>query len=247
MPSTAKECFEQGIELKNKQQSSQAISLFSEAIKLDSAFTEAYYEKSKLLSLSSDWNGVITNCSKVISLSPDNQEAYYLRGLAKLMKKDYEAAIVDLNMSAGMAPSKNELIELKKVTGMVVPPGELTLLDMNLSYGGGSDCRGNYMPYNNTIQLLLLVNPGDSAVEIDKIYMNPPIEGKGELTSPIRNFDTLGLQYLVTCFSSSNPPSSIPTVRIGFKPKNSLVYKKSNEISTAEITVEPGNLICPPN
>jgi len=43
IPTTAKECYEQGIELKNKQQSSQAILLFSEAIKLDPAFKEAYY------------------------------------------------------------------------------------------------------------------------------------------------------------------------------------------------------------
>lgn len=206
-----------------------------------------YYEKSKLSAQSSDWNGVITNSSKAISLSPENQEAYYLRGLAKLMKKDYNAAIIDLNMSSGMAPPKNELIELKKITGMVVPPGELILLYMNLSCGGGSDCRGNYMPYNNTIQLQLLVNPGNSAIEVNRIYMNPPIEGKGELPSPVKYFDTLGLQYLVTCFSSANPPSTVPTVNIGFKDKNSLVFKKSNEVSTAEITIEPGDLICPTN
>ena len=103
------------------------------------------------------------------------------------------------------------------------------------------------MPYNNALQLQLLVNPGDSGVEVNKIYINPAIEGKAEINSPIRYFSSLGLQYLVTCLSSANPPTSAPTVTIGFKSKNSLVYKKSNEIGAAEITVVPSDLICPTN
>jgi tetratricopeptide (TPR) repeat protein len=246
IPATAKECYEQGIDLKGKQ-SAQALLLFSEAVKLDPGFTDAYYEKSKLLAQSNDWDGVISNSSKAISLNPNISEAYYLRGLAQTMKKHYDAAIIDLNMAANMETSKNEMTELKKVTNLIIPPGELILLHMDLSCGGGRDCRGNYMPYNNTLQLQLLVNPGDSAVEVNKIYISPPIEGRGELTSPIRYFDSLGLQYLVTCLSSANPPPSVPTVSIGFKSKNNLVFKKSNEISTAEITMEPGDLICPTN
>ena len=128
MPATAKERYAQGVELKLEKQSSLALLSFSEAIKLDPGFTEAYYEKSKLLSQNGDWDGVIANCNKAILLSPDKSEAYYVRGLAQTMKKQYDAAIVDLNIAVGMAPSKNEMIELKRVTDLIIPPGELILL-----------------------------------------------------------------------------------------------------------------------
>jgi tetratricopeptide (TPR) repeat protein len=244
-PTTSKEYYERGIKLKDKQQFAQALLAFSKAIELDSNYAEAYYERSKLVAYEGEWDKTIGNCNKAISFNANYLEAYYIRGLARMKKTLYDGAIADLNMAIGMETSKKEMDELKKVTNLIIPPGELILLYMRLSCGGGRDCRGNYMPYNNTLQLQLFINPGDSRVEIDKIYLDPPVGGKAEINSPIRYFDSLGLQYLVTCISSAYPTTSAPTCRIDYKSKSGLVYKKSNEVSNAKIIVEPSELICP--
>ncbi|MFC1905178.1 tetratricopeptide repeat protein [Chloroflexota bacterium] len=248
IPTSSKEWYQRGIELKDKQQSAHQILIaFDTAVKLNPSYEEAYYELSKLFANDGDWDSTIANCSKAISLNANYLEAYYIRGLARMKKKLYDGAIADLNMAIGMEPSKKEMGDLLKVTNLIIPPGELILLHMQFTVGGGRDCRGNYMPYNNTLQLQLFVNPGDSRVGIDKIYLDPPIGGKVEINSPIRYFDNLGLQYLVSCISSEYPATLAPTCRIDYKSRSSLTYKKSNEISNAEIIVEPSELICPTN
>lgn len=247
IPDTPQGCYERGIELKNKQQSALALLAFAKAIKLDPNYAEAYYELSKLLPYEGEWDKTIANCSRAISLKPNYPEAYYMRGLARMIKKQYDTAILDLNMAVEMEPSKQERSELKKVTNLIIPPGELILLHTQLSVGGGRDCRGNYMPYNNSVQIQLFVNPVDAGVEVDKIYLNPPLGGKSEINSPIRYFNNLGLQYLVICISSESPPTSAPSCKIDYKSKSSSVYKKSNEISNAKIIVEPSELVCPTN
>jgi len=246
-PITAKEYYSRGIELKDKQQLDQAFSAFSSVVKLDPDYTEAYYELGKVAFYQADWDKTIMNCSKAISLNPVYLEAYYIRGLARMKKSLYNDAIADLNVAIGMEVSKKEMSELKKVTNLFIPPGELILLHLQFIVSDGKDCRGNSIPYVNSIQIEVFANPGDSCIEIDRIYLDPPVEGISEIRSPIRYADQIGLHYLSTCFSSTSLISSAPACRIDYKPKGTLVYKNSNEISKAEIVVEPSELVCPTN
>ena len=214
---------------------------------MDPDYPEAYYELSKLAFYRGDWDETIENCSEAVSLNPGYLEAYYVRGLARMKKSLYEDAIADLNIAIGMETSKKELGELKKVTNLVIPPGELVLLHLQFIVSDGKDCRGNPIPYNNSVQIQMFANPGDARIEIDKIYLDPAIEGISEIRSPVRYVDKIGLQYLATCFSSTSLISSAPNCTIDYKPKGTLTYAKSKGISNAGIVIEPSELICPTN
>jgi len=244
---TPNEYYEHGIELKDKQQLGLALSAFSNAIELDPDYAEAYYELSKLAFCQSDWDKTIANCNEAISLNPGYLEAYYVRGLAYMKKSLYKDAVDDLNIAIGMEISKRELSELREVTNLVIPPGDLVLLDLQFIVSDGKDCRGNPIPYNNSIQIRMFANPGDSRIEINKLYLDPPVEGTSEIRSPIRYVDKIGLHYLATCFSSTSLISSTPTCTIDYKSAGTSSYKKSNEISNAGIVIEPSDLICPTN
>lgn len=245
---TPREYYELGVKLREQQQLDSALMAFQEVIKLDPNYKEAYYEQSKMMAQKGDWDKAISNCRQAISINPHYSQAYYIRGLSQMMNKQYELAITDLKIAAEMEINKKELEELRKITNLVIPSGELILLHMQLFSTDGRDCRGNYQPYTNTLQLQLFVNSGDSGVEVDKMYLDPGIGGKSEVNSPIRYYGGLGLQYLVVNISSANPPISAPTCTIDYRSKGSSTYfKKSNEISNDKITVIPSELICPTN
>ncbi len=204
---------------------------------------EQHFEKAVTLSENGQYQSAIQDLTRAIELDPNYAEAYYLRGIDYMAKKEYDKTITDLGKAVGLGASEKEAYDLKRVVDLIVPPGELILLDMSCFSEGGIDCLGNPKPYNNTLRIQLFINPGESVIEINNIYISPAINAKTEIKSPIKYFDNLGMQFLVTCLSSETPPTTAPSCSVDYKPRNDSSYKKSNELTNTYLYIE--ELVCP--
>ncbi len=242
-PVTAEQYYEQGIALSREGQYEQAIRDLTKAIELDPGYAKAYYERSKIYAYSDEWDKAIADCDRAIEIDPVYAGAYYVRGNAFVWQKEYARAINDLGKFVEFEISKQELRDLKEITDLVIPPGELILLDLTCSSEGGIDCSGKPKPYNTTLHIQLFVNPGEAGIEINKIYIAPPLNGTSQIRSPIRYFKNMGLEHLVTCLSSPAPPTTAPRCSVDYKLRYDLSYKKSNELISSKMDI--GRLICP--
>jgi hypothetical protein len=190
-----------------------------------------------------DYDQAINDLTIAIEIDPINAGAYYLRGSAYMGKQQYDMAIADLEKAAALGFSWQDIPGLKEVIDSIIPPGELILLDLTCTSEGGIDCQGNPKPYTNTLHLRLFVNPAESGIEIDNIYFTPAISAKSQMNSPIKYFHNTGIEHLVICISSTNPPTTPPTCCIDYKQRDDLSFVRSNRIRCPEIEV--GRLICP--
>jgi hypothetical protein len=240
---TAEQYLERGMGLAKEGQYEQAIKDFTKAIDINFRYTEAYYKRTQLYASMSEWDMVVADCNKIIEIDPVHTRAYYMRGVAHIQAKEYEDAITDLNMAIDLEITGDELRDLKESIDLVVPQGELILLNLDVFSEGGIDCQGKEKPYNNTLNLQVFVNPGDAGIDVNNIDIRPSIGGKSEVNSPRKYFDNLGIERLVVCVSSSDPPSSTPYASVDYKLRSDQTYKKSNERICTDLQV--GRLICP--
>jgi tetratricopeptide (TPR) repeat protein len=82
----------------------QSIKEFSAAISLDSAYTDAYYNRGTSKIRIKDYEGAIPDFDKAIKLKPDFAKAYLNRAIAKLQLEHAAAAIEDFNVSIKLEP-----------------------------------------------------------------------------------------------------------------------------------------------
>jgi hypothetical protein len=202
-----------------------------------------YVEQGIALSRDGDYEQAIKDLTMAIEIDPVNAGAYYLRGSAYMGKQEYNMAIADLDKAVALGISWQDVPGLKEVIDTIIPPGELILLALTCTSEGGIDCQGNPKPYTNTLHLRLFINPVESGIEIDNIYFSPPISAKSQINSPIKYFHNTGIEHLVVCVSSTNPPTTPPICCIDYKQRGDLSFKRSNRIRCPEIEV--GRLICP--
>ena len=240
---TEEQYIEQESTTPDKGQYEPAFQDLSKAIQLDPRDAKNYYERSKIYAFNREFEKAIADCDKAIELNPTYKEAYNVRGYLYIWENEYDKAITDLNKVVGLEASEEESSDLRRIIDSIVPPGELVLLDMACFSEGGIDCQGNVKPYNNTIQIQMFINPGESGIEVDKIYFDPPIGGRANIISPIRHFSNPGLQYLVPCISSTDPPASASACSIDYRSKSDSSYKKSNELTNTKLYVK--ELVCP--
>jgi tetratricopeptide (TPR) repeat protein len=242
---TSEQHVEQAIALYESAQYEPALQELSKAIDLNQDFARAYYERSKVYSFLGEWAKVSADCSRTLDLDPKYSEAYYVQSIAYIQQKQYQKAVNSYNMAMGYEPAKKELKEIQKIASLVVPAGEVLLLDVECSVSSGKDCRGNFVPYNNTLKLHVFINPGKSDIEINTINFFPNIGTRSQVNSPVKYFNIVGIEYLVTCISSDTPPAVISGCSIDYRVRNSLLSKKSNIISSVEINEDSNPLICP--
>lgn len=202
-----------------------------------------YFEQGIALSMSGQYGPAIQDLTRAIEIDPIYAEAYYLRGSAYMGNKEYDKALIDLDRAVALGVAGQDVPGLKQVVDSIVAPGELILLGLRCTSEGGIDCQGNPKPYTNTLHIQLFVNPGEHGIEIDKIYISPPISARSQVNSPIRFFHNMGIEHLVICISSAEPPTTPPTCSVDYKLRDTLSFKRSNKVSCAEIEIE--RLICP--
>jgi tetratricopeptide (TPR) repeat protein len=97
-----------------------AIADYTQAIKLNPNFAEAYYFRGNSYSLN-DSDKAITDYTEAIRLNPRYAEAYYNRGWGYFWEQDYDKAIADfeavLKIEPNNARAKNALEQAKQARG----------------------------------------------------------------------------------------------------------------------------------
>jgi tetratricopeptide (TPR) repeat protein len=93
----AKEYCKNGCEKVFKKNYTGAIADFSEAIKCDSSFIEAYENRGVAKYYLQDFLGAMTDYNKALEINPNDYNTHGRRGWAKFYLKDFLGAIADFN------------------------------------------------------------------------------------------------------------------------------------------------------
>ena len=72
-----------------------ALNAYSEAIKRDSTFVEAYQNRGYLKYVIQDFQGAISDFDKMYTLNPYSYASYELRGMARFKLRDFRGAVDD--------------------------------------------------------------------------------------------------------------------------------------------------------
>jgi tetratricopeptide (TPR) repeat protein len=102
--SSAQEIFAQGLEKYKRGDYPGAIEKWTEAIKLNPKFAEAYYNRGAARRFT-DVQSAIADINQAITLKPDYPEAYYLRGLLQTESlNNHTAAVEDFSQAIRLQP-----------------------------------------------------------------------------------------------------------------------------------------------
>jgi serine/threonine-protein kinase len=91
----AKKIFYRGTEMIYLENYRQAIRDFTEAIKLDSGFLEAYENRGVAKYYMNDFRGSIEDYNRAIEMNPFDYETYGRRGWSRFSLREYDAALSD--------------------------------------------------------------------------------------------------------------------------------------------------------
>jgi len=107
----AKEYYDNGCDKVFKRNYTEAITDFSEALKRDSGFIQAYENRGVAKYYLQDYRGAITDFTKALEINPNDYNTRGRRGWAKFYIQDYKGAIIDftkvINSSTNDAPFYN--------------------------------------------------------------------------------------------------------------------------------------------
>jgi tetratricopeptide (TPR) repeat protein len=109
-PMTAKDYFLVGKNKEKEGEILEAIDNYSQAIILDSQYSEAYTKRAFLKHTKiSDFPGALTDLGRAIAINPKNTEFYYSRASLKEEKlKDFQGALSDFDRIIGIKPNHAE-------------------------------------------------------------------------------------------------------------------------------------------
>jgi serine/threonine protein kinase/Flp pilus assembly protein TadD len=100
----AQDFYSQGYEKHRKHDIDGAIADYTEAIRLNPQFIDAYYWRGIAKRSKKDSDGAIADYTEAIRLNPQFIDAYYSRGIARDAKKDLEGAIADYTEAIRLNP-----------------------------------------------------------------------------------------------------------------------------------------------
>ena len=103
---SAQEWFEKGLKLNDN--SDEEIMCYTEAIRLNPEYAEAYYNRGLARSDKGDLEGAIKDYNQAILLNPNDAEAYYNRGVTGYERGDLEGALKDYNQAIRLNPNDAE-------------------------------------------------------------------------------------------------------------------------------------------
>lgn len=111
---TAEDFYRQGMELLGKHKHEEAIAALTEAIKLNSAYTEAYLERSRLRQNNQrDLKGALSDIETVLQLDPQLGAAYYERSqIRKSLFSELLEAKKKMSFEESLPYKKQELEDL---------------------------------------------------------------------------------------------------------------------------------------
>jgi len=101
---TADEWYSKGREYRRNKDYANAITAFSEAIKLDSTRTAPYLNRGYCYFELKNYNAAIADYSTAIKINPNWTDAYWSRGFTYYQLKNYDAAIADYSTYIGKEP-----------------------------------------------------------------------------------------------------------------------------------------------
>lgn len=93
--------------------SDQAIAYYSEAIRLNPQYTEAYVNRGNAHKVQGNVDGAIADYSEAIRINPEYVNAYLYRGDAYKKKADYEKAIADYQVYLAIGGGQQNSNQLK--------------------------------------------------------------------------------------------------------------------------------------
>ena len=93
----------------------QAITDYTQAIKLKPDDTEAYYNRGNAYDSKGNHDQAITDYTQAIKLKPDLAEAYYNRGITYKAKKDKLRAIADFRKCVELNKNPNAIKQLEEL------------------------------------------------------------------------------------------------------------------------------------
>jgi tetratricopeptide (TPR) repeat protein len=121
MTQKAKSFYEQGVRVFKIGSYDTAIEDFTEAIRLDPNYADAYAFRGEAYFLKKDYDRAITDFTQAIRIDPNHAIAYNDRGTAYTSKKEYNRAIADfetaLKINPNLTLAKNNLEAARKQWG----------------------------------------------------------------------------------------------------------------------------------
>jgi tetratricopeptide (TPR) repeat protein len=167
-----KKAYERGVDAIRGQDYDHAIAEFSEVIRLEPKYADAYINRGASYAHKGDWVKAIADCNEAIRLNHNFAVAYYNRGIVYRLKGDYDKAIDDYSEAIRLKPdSVNVYIERghaydhkRDYDRVIADFNEVIRLDPNqatayYNRGNAYDHKGDYdraiADYNEAVRLNL--------------------------------------------------------------------------------------------
>ncbi len=106
--------FKKGKSALKKTRFSEAINYFSQAIELNSSYSQCYYYRGQAFLFTKSYYNAVKDFSQFINRNPNSARAYYSRGLANFYAKEYKQAISDMTKVKKLKPT---LINIHNIRG----------------------------------------------------------------------------------------------------------------------------------
>jgi tetratricopeptide (TPR) repeat protein len=108
-----------------------AIADFTETIRLNSSFSNAYLSRGQVRRQVGDIAGALGDYAKVLSLDPNSTSAYNHRAVIRMEQQDYRAAIADLDQAIQLNPYKVVSLTNRGVARTFLGEYQLALVDFD--------------------------------------------------------------------------------------------------------------------
>lgn len=86
-----------------------AIAYYTQALKIDPNFTDAYFSRGLARALLKQYPGALGDANQMLQLNPNSPEAYRLRGAVRYQMKDVQGTVADWRTAANLYRSQGDI------------------------------------------------------------------------------------------------------------------------------------------